>query len=113
MPRKIDPLRDQIKRLEAVVKADKAGRKAAEAPLRAARSVLLERARKLRGNLTKAEASRARMLSPFWITSEDSARMVHGVQWTNNAASIERFKLEIASTELDLALFAEQHPEII
>jgi hypothetical protein len=112
MPRKIDPLRDQIKRLEAVVKADRAERRTAEGPLRKARSVLRDRLRKLRGNLSKATARREQMLSPFWITSEDSARMTYGPRWTDNAASIASFKAEIDSTTLDLELFASQHPEL-
>jgi multidrug resistance efflux pump len=110
--RKPDPLRQQIKLLESAVKADRAERRVTEGPLRKARSVLRDRLRKLKGNLTKAEASRKRMLSPFWIASEDSARIVHGKQWHDNAASIARFKAEIASTELDLELFASQHPEL-
>ena len=112
MPKKPDELRAQIKALEAHLKEQKAERRAAEAPLRAARRVITDRLRLLKLRLTKAEASRAQMLSPFWITSEDSARSVYGERWTNNAASIERFKAESASAELNLELFNTQHPEL-
>jgi multidrug resistance efflux pump len=112
MPRPRNPLVAQIHALEQHLKDERKERRVTEGPLRKARSVLRDRLRKLKGNLTNAEASRKRMLSPFWIASEDSARIVHGKQWHDNAASIARFKAEIASTELDLELFASQHPEL-
>ena len=41
-PRTADPLRTQIKALEAMVKADRAAQRAAEAPVRAARRPLVK-----------------------------------------------------------------------
>jgi hypothetical protein len=113
MPRKIDPLRDQIKRLEAVVKADKTERRAAEAPLRTARKSLTERLLLLKYNLTKAQANRASMLAPFWITDEAGASFAYGQRWRDNHARIEQLTKDIASAEIDLALFNTQHPELI
>jgi hypothetical protein len=46
MPHKADQLREQIRALEALVKADKAERRAAEAPIKAARRELSERLRR-------------------------------------------------------------------
>jgi hypothetical protein len=118
MPKQLTPLAMQIKLLEVMLRADAAERKATEAPLRAARSVLRERLRKLRCNLTKAQARREQMLAAGWkafkltLLTEQEASFMYGSKWTNNAASIARFKAEVDSTELDLALFQEIHPEL-
>jgi hypothetical protein len=53
MPRKPDPLRQQIKLLENAVKADRAERRAAEAPTLAARKPLADACRSARRTLTR------------------------------------------------------------
>jgi hypothetical protein len=118
MPIKPDDLRAKTKLLEALVKADRVERKTAEAPLRAARSVLRERVRKLRGNLTKAQSRREGMLAAGWKAfkltplTEQEAKFVHGSKWTDTEASIAKFTADLASAELDLAPFNTQYPEL-
>lgn len=118
MPRKPDELRAQIKRLEAVVKADNAERRAAEAPLRKQRSTLKERVRLLKHNVMRTQAHREDMLSQGWKAfkltplTEEEAKYLNGSKWTNNAAALERYTADLASAELDLELFNTQHPEL-
>lgn len=113
MPKRLSPLAMEIKLLEGSIRADAVERKAAEAPLRAARKSRTERVRLLKYRLTKSQANRARMLSPVYITSEEGARFVYGQRWRDNHARMEQLTKDIASAELDLALFSAQHPELI
>jgi hypothetical protein len=118
MPRKPDELRAQIKRLEAVVKADNADRRDAEAPLRKARGVLRDRVRKLKCNLSKATARREQMLADGWKAfrltplTEQEAKFLHGSKWNDTESSIAKFAADLASAELDLALFHETHRDL-
>jgi hypothetical protein len=91
MPRKPDPLRAQIKLLAAAVKADKAERRAAEAPTLAARKPLSDACSKARGNLARWQHRVAGELASHtfgfggWLLNEYEQRL--GVaQHTFNAA---------------------------
>ena len=76
MARKPDPLRDQIKRLEAALMADGAERRAAEAPLRAARRPLADTLRKCRTRVHEANQALADELHLRVVTGGFYGHMV-------------------------------------
>jgi hypothetical protein len=115
MPSRSDPLRAQIKALEAHLKEQKAERKAAEAPLRKQRSELLYRVRKFRLILTKAEARFREKTQPYWLSTtpdEATRRRILGRTYTEAEAMVKERAALLASAELDLDLFTELHPEL-
>lgn len=113
MSRKPDPLREQIKRLEALVKADRAKRRAAEKPLRAERRKLAEAVRCVKRTFTRATARRESMLSwPLGRLSERDAERVHGQHWRDACARIEQVTADLATAEAALAQFNNTHPDL-
>ena len=113
MARKPNPRREQIAALEAITKADRAARRKAERPLRAARRPLAERVRLLQRNLTRALARRERMCDGcMYIRTDREAEWIHGQQWRDTIAAIEKHTVDLKGAEADLALFDHQHPEL-
>lgn len=114
MPRKPDPLRAQIKALEALVRADKAERRVAEAPLRGERRALTERLRSLQRILANATKRRAEMmlLGGWQDVDERTAEYIHGQRWRDAVARITAVTAKLATTEQALAAFNQLHPEL-
>jgi hypothetical protein len=104
VPHKPDPLREQIKRLDALIKADRAERRVAERPLRAERSALKERVYRCKVSLAKAAESRARMMR--------CGVFIHTQRWRDTVARIAELTRNLADTEQALATFNQLHPEL-
>lgn len=113
MPHKPDPLREQIKRLDALLKADRSERRAAEKPLRAKHRQLTEAVRSATRSLARATVRRESMLqSTLGTYTERDAAWIHGQRWRDTVAAIEKFTTGLRAAEAGLALFHSTHPEI-
>jgi hypothetical protein len=113
MPRKPDPLLAQIRALEQVVRADRAEKRVAQAPLLAERRTHTERVRMLKRNLVRAQERRAAMLhDSMFVRTERDAEWIYQAKWRDCIAAIAKHTVDLAAAEVDLTAFLTQHPEL-